>query len=95
MRRHVGAWPERTWAVEGSNVAGRPLAQRLLPDGEHVVDVPAKLAARVWMLDTGHGRKYVTWHCGVYGSLCEPEDLRGDRPLRSSRGERRPAARCD
>jgi transposase len=57
MRKHVAAWPERTWAVEGSNGAGRPLAQRLLADGEHVVDVPAKLAARVRMLDTGHGRK--------------------------------------
>jgi hypothetical protein len=22
MRKHVAAWPERTWAVEGSNVAG-------------------------------------------------------------------------
>ncbi len=57
MRKHVAAWPKRTWAVEGSNGAGRPLAQRLLVDGEHVVDVPAKLAARVRMLDTGHGRK--------------------------------------
>jgi transposase len=36
---------------------GRPLAQRLLESGEHVVDVPAKLAARVRMLDTGHNRK--------------------------------------
>ena len=57
MRKHIAAWPERTWAVEGSNGAGRPLAQRLLADGEQVVDVPAKLAARVRMLDTGHGRK--------------------------------------
>ena len=36
---------------------GRPLAQRLLESGEHVVDVPAKLAARVRMFDTGHNRK--------------------------------------
>jgi transposase len=57
MRKHVAAWPERTSAVEGSNGAGRSLAQRLLADGEHVVDVPAKLAARARMLDTGHGRK--------------------------------------
>jgi transposase len=57
MRKVVAAWPERTWAVEGSNGAGRSLAQRLLADGEQVVDVPAKLAARVRMLDTGHGRK--------------------------------------
>ena len=36
---------------------GRPFAQRLLEAGEHVVDVPAKLAARARLLDTGHGRK--------------------------------------
>src|SRR3954470_19495770 len=57
MRKHVAASPDRVWAVEGSNGAGRSLAQRLLADGEHVVDVPAKLAARARMLDTGHGRK--------------------------------------
>ncbi len=57
MRKQVRAWPERVWAVEGSNGAGRPLAQRLLADGEHVVDVPAKLSARARLLDTGHGRK--------------------------------------
>lgn len=33
------------------------MAQRLLEAGEDVLDVPAKLAARVRMLDTGHGRK--------------------------------------
>ncbi len=36
MRQHVAAYPDRVWAVEGSNGAGRPLAQRLLADGEHV-----------------------------------------------------------
>jgi len=57
MLAYVAGWPRRTWAVEGSNGAGRPLAQRLLADGERVVDVPAKLAARARVLDTGHGRK--------------------------------------
>jgi transposase len=57
MRRHVAAFPDRIWAVEGSSGAGRPLAQRLLADGEHVVDVPAKLPARVRLFDTGHNRK--------------------------------------
>ena len=56
MRKHVAGFTERTWAVEGSNGAGRPLAQRLLADGEHVVDVPAKLSARARALDTGHNR---------------------------------------
>jgi len=57
MRRHIQAWPDRVWAVEGSNGAGRPLAQRLLADGEQVVDVPAKLSARARLFDTGHNRK--------------------------------------
>src|SRR3954451_25399590 len=59
MRRHVASYRERVWAVEGSNGAGRPLAQRLLADGEHVVDVPAKVSARVRLLYTGHTRKTV------------------------------------
>jgi hypothetical protein len=57
MRTYAKKWPDRVWAVEVSNGAGRPLAQRLLEDGERVVDVPAKLAARVRLFDTGHNRK--------------------------------------
>ena len=57
MRSYAKTWPDRVWAVEGANGAGRPLAQRLLEAGEHVVDVPAKLAARVRLFDTGHNRK--------------------------------------
>ncbi|KRC90068.1 transposase [Terrabacter sp. Root85] len=57
MRSYVKSWRQRAWAVEGANGAGRPLAQRLLADGERVVDVPAKLAARVRLFDTGHNRK--------------------------------------
>ncbi|MGB9374010.1 MAG: transposase, partial [Jiangellales bacterium] len=57
MRRYAKSWPERVWAVEGANGVGRPLAQRLLEAGEHVLDVPAKLAARVRLFDTGHNRK--------------------------------------
>jgi transposase len=45
------------WAVEGANGTGRPVAQRLLESGEDVLDVPAKLAARVRLFDTGHNRK--------------------------------------
>src|SRR5215475_3854462 len=54
MPRH---WPDRIWAVEGANGVGRPLAQRLLASGERVLDVPAKLAARARVFDTGQGRK--------------------------------------
>jgi transposase len=57
MRKTVSRWSDRVWAVEGSNGAGRPLAQRLLADGERVVDVPAKLSARARLFDTGHNRK--------------------------------------
>jgi transposase len=48
---------DRVWAVEGCNGIGRHIAQRLLADGETVVDVPAKLSARVRVFDTGQGRK--------------------------------------
>ncbi|WP_310529126.1 IS110 family transposase [Nocardioides sp.] len=57
MRRYVKQWPDRIWAVEGANGAGRPLAQRLVAACEQVLDVPAKLAARVRLFDTGHNRK--------------------------------------
>jgi transposase len=57
LREWAGSWPQRCWAVEGAHGVGRSLAQQLVADGERVVDVPAKLAARVRVLSTGHGRK--------------------------------------
>ncbi len=57
LRRFAAQWPDRVWAVEGANGIGRPVAQRLLADGERVIDVPAKLAARARVFDTGQGRK--------------------------------------
>jgi transposase len=57
MLRTARQWPDRLWAVEGANGIGRPIAQRLLADGERVLDVPAKLAARARVFDTGQGRK--------------------------------------
>ena len=50
-------WPDRTWAVEGSNGIGRHVAQRLVAEGEEVLDVPAKLSARARVFSTGQGRK--------------------------------------
>jgi transposase len=50
-------WPQRVWAVEGCQGVGRHLAQRLVADGEPVVDVPAKLSARARVFSTGQGRK--------------------------------------
>jgi transposase len=57
MLRYCRQWPGRIWAVEGANGTGRPVSARLLADGERVWDVPAKLAARTRVFDTGHARK--------------------------------------
>ena len=43
--------------MEGCNGIGRHIAQRLVADGEPVVDVPAKLSARARVFSTGQGRK--------------------------------------
>jgi transposase len=50
-------YPDRLWAVEGCNGIGRHIAQRLVADGETVVDVPSKLSARARVFDIGQGRK--------------------------------------
>jgi transposase len=50
-------WPQRRFAVEGAAGLGRGIAQLLAAAGEHVVDVPATLAARARLLDTGGTRK--------------------------------------
>jgi len=57
MLRLARRWPTRTWAVEGAGGVGAQLAQRLVADGESVVDVPPKLSTRARMFDQGHGRK--------------------------------------
>lgn len=57
MLTAVKRFDQRRWAVEGCNGIGRHVAQRLVADGEFVVDVPAKLAARARVFDTGNGRK--------------------------------------
>ena len=51
------AFHDRVWAVEGCSGIGRHIAQRLVADGELVLDVPAKLSARARVFDTGQGRK--------------------------------------
>jgi transposase len=50
-------WPDRVWAVEGCEGIGKHLVSRLLDAGEQVVDVPAKLSARMRVYATGQGRK--------------------------------------
>src|SRR5215207_10724688 len=71
-------WPKRLWAVEGAGGVGRPLAQRLLAEGERVLDVPAKLSARVRVLDKGQGRKTdaTDAHAVVMAALRDRNQLR-------------------
>ena len=57
MRRLVDRWPDRVWAIEGCQGIGRHVANRLLAEGESVVDVPPKLSARARVFATGQGRK--------------------------------------
>jgi transposase len=57
LKAAVRIYPDRTWAVEGAQGVGVSLAQRLVVEGEPVLNVPAKLAARVRALGGGSGRK--------------------------------------
>ena len=60
LRRFGRRWSHIRWAIEGATGLGAPLTYRLSDDGVDVVDVPAKLAARVRLLSTGHGAKTTT-----------------------------------
>ena len=57
MLAFAARWPDRVWAVEGCEGIGKHVALRLLDAGELVVDVPAKLSARMRVYATGQGRK--------------------------------------
>jgi transposase len=57
MLRFARQFEQRTWAIEGCTGIGKHLVNRLLVDGEQVVDVPPKLSARTRMLVAGQGRK--------------------------------------
>ena len=57
LRAWARQWPQRQWAVEGAAGLGRGVAQGLAAADECVVDVPAQLAARARLLNTGHARK--------------------------------------
>ncbi len=57
LRRFARRWPGAIWAIEGAGGLGAPLLARLATDGLEAMDVPAKLAARVRLLSSGHGRK--------------------------------------
>jgi transposase len=59
--RELLAWarrfPARRWAIESANGHGYLLAQQLVAAGEHVVDVPSTLAARVRVLGSTRSQK--------------------------------------
>lgn len=59
--RELLAWaerfPVRRWAIESANGHGYLLAQQLVAAGEHVVDVPSTLSARVRVLDSTRSQK--------------------------------------
>ena len=57
MLEYVVRWPDRVWAIEGCDGIGGHIADRLLADGQDIVDVPAKLSARARVFATGQGRK--------------------------------------
>jgi transposase len=57
MVRYGKQWPDRVWAIEGCAGIGKHIANRLLTEGEQVLDVPPKLSARARVFATGQGRK--------------------------------------
>jgi transposase len=50
-------WRPRTWAIEGCNGVGKYLAQRLVAEGETVLDVSTRRAALIRVFGGGNGRK--------------------------------------
>jgi transposase len=84
LKKFARSWRERTWAVEGAQGVGLGLAQRLAIEGERVLDVPAKLSARIRALGGGSGRKtddtdaYAVAVAGLRGrnlQVVHPDDL--------------------
>ena len=71
----------RTWTVEGATGMGALLAQ-LVDAGEHVVDVPPKLSARVRLLERGRIDK------------TDPNDRAGQLPLQAEGKTRKEALRA-
>ena len=57
MKTFARTYRDRVWAVEGARGVGAGLAQRLVAEDQPVLDVPARLSARVRALGDGSGRK--------------------------------------
>ncbi len=80
MKTFARAFAERTWAVEGARGVGAGLAQRLVAEDEPVLDVPAKLSARVRALGGGSGRKTDSADAFAVAVAGLRHDLRPVRP---------------
>jgi transposase len=57
LRRFTGRWSDAVRAIGTTTGPGAALTAGLAADHTDVIDVPAKLARRVRMPSTGHGRK--------------------------------------
>jgi transposase len=57
LLKFAAPYTPRVWAIEGARGLGSLLAQQLVAAGETVVDVPAKLSARVRTLDNERADK--------------------------------------
>jgi transposase len=79
MVRFAKRFPDRTWAIEGCNGIGKHIANRLLADGEKIVDVPPKLSARTRVFATGQGRK--TDETDAHSVALVGTRMRGLRPV--------------
>src|SRR3954463_6366147 len=94
LKRFAQPWADRTWAVEGARGVGLGLAQRIAADGERVLNVPARLSARVRALGGSSGRKtddadaYAVAVAGLRGrnlQVVEPDQVRAVLKLLSDR----------
>lgn len=94
LKHFAQPWRERTWAVEGARGVGLGLAQRIAGDGERVLNVPARLSARVRVLGGSSGRKtddadaYAVAVAGLRGrnlQVVEPDEARAVLKLLSDR----------
>ena len=94
LKQFAQPWRQRTWAVEGARGVGLGLAQRIAGDGERVLNVPARLSARVRALGGSSGRKtddadaYAVAVAGLRGrdlQVIEPDEVQAVLKLLSDR----------
>lgn len=55
MLESVAAWPQRVWAIEGCEGIGRHIANRLLADGQDVMEMLPRWREEAPVRGTGQG----------------------------------------